>query len=141
MTANKALHATHPRCFASRVFPRSLRSLGARENAGVMRADDRSAMAGTAAKITIVGVLVCTFAVHYVLQFVGWAAHEGHAVPGSGGSRPVWWEAPSFPTFWLVPDVFSMSHFDMLLLINSGAWATAATVLWCLWWRFARGAA
>jgi hypothetical protein len=31
MPPNQALHLTHPRCFASRVFPRSLRSLGAGE--------------------------------------------------------------------------------------------------------------
>jgi hypothetical protein len=71
-------------------------------------------------RLVIGGVLVCTFAVHYVLQFVGWAAHEGHVVPRSVGSRPVWWEAMSFPTFWLVPDAFSTAHFDVLLLINSG---------------------
>ncbi len=88
-----------------------------------------------------VSLLVCTFAVHYVLQFVGWAAHEGHAVPRPVGSQPGWWETTSFPTFWLVSEAFSTAHFDVLLLVNSGVWAAAATVTWFLWWRFARGAA
>jgi hypothetical protein len=42
--------------------------------------------------------------------------------------------------FWLVPGALSTVHFDTLLWINSGVWATAVTILLFLGWRFARRA-
>ena len=100
-------------------------------------------MSRAAAQIIGVGVFVLTLVAHYALQFLAWASHYGHAVPlpeGSAGSPSVWWEATSFPVFWLVPGTLSTLHFDILLWINSGVWAAAATILLFLGWRFARRA-
>jgi hypothetical protein len=97
-------------------------------------------MARALPRIASVGVFVVVLIAHYVVQFATWASHEGNVAPGYAGGRPVWWEAASFPIFWLASGAMSNSHFDVLLWINSGVWAAAATIILFVGWRVVRRA-